>query len=110
LLSNSIKFSPANSLVSISILQTDDVVEVRIADQGPGMTSDDKALVFKKFQATRTKSNIAIKSSGLGLAIVKAIVEAHHGDVGVESKLGAGSTFWFRIPRYRGDDEEESLA
>jgi PAS domain S-box-containing protein len=109
LLSNSIKFSPANSLVSISILQTDDMVEVRIADQGPGMTSDDKALVFKKFQATRTKSNVAIKSSGLGLAIVKAIVEAHHGDVGVESKLGAGSTFWFRIPRYRGDDEEEAL-
>lgn len=81
-------------------------IEFRISDRGPGIPSEDLGLIFEKFRQSRNSSNSsAVKGTGLGLAIVKAIVEAHGGSVGVESEEGKGSTFWFRIPEFEGDEE-----
>ena len=131
LISNAIKFSPIGSIITIElrrVLENEDAVherddrpankrsleksntksfiEIRISDRGPGIPSEDLGLIFEKFRQSRTSSTTTnIKGTGLGLAIVKAIVEAHGGTVGVESEEGKGSTFWFRIPEFQGDEE-----
>lgn len=109
LLSNAIKFSPKDGTVTLRVLPRGKQVEIRIEDEGPGISAEDQALIFDKFQQTRTEARSTMKSTGLGLAIVKAIVEAHMGEIGVESELGKGSTFWIRIDRAVGEEGEDEL-
>jgi signal transduction histidine kinase len=63
-----------------------------------GMSSEDQAEVFSKFFRTSSVRRTAIPGVGLGLSISKAIVEAHGGTIEVESRLGEGTTFVFRVP------------
>jgi len=109
LLSNSIKFAPSGSTIKIEISSLEQFVELRITDSGPGIPLEDRALIFDRFRQSRAESNIAIESSGLGLAIVKAIVTAHGGMLGVDSEVGKGSSFWFRIPKHPDSDEDGDL-
>ncbi len=103
LLSNAIKFSPKNGTVTLEIESGAKHVELRIVDEGPGIPQEDANLIFEKFRQSATAKQSSMKSTGLGLAIVKAIAEAHGGEVGVESEVGKGSTFWIRIPTNSGD-------
>lgn len=98
LLSNAIKFSPKNGTVTLAIVRSANHVELRIVDEGPGIPQEDANLIFEKFRQSATAKQSSMKSTGLGLAIVKAIAEAHGGEVGVDSEVGKGSTFWIRIP------------
>lgn len=107
LLSNAIKFSPQNSTIHISIETVEKMALIKVMDEGPGIAPEEQHVIFDKFQQTRLKSKLNIKSTGLGLAIVKNIVEAHGGRVGVTSETSAGSTFWITIPLFA--DEEVSL-
>ncbi len=100
LLSNAIKYSPKNSTVRMSIETNEDSATIKVSDEGPGISQEDIEQIFDKFQQTKAKPELNIKGTGLGLAIVKNIVEAHGGEVGIESELGSGSTFWFKIPRF----------
>lgn len=99
LLSNAIKFSPAGTTVTLGVHEKADSVEISVADQGPGIPEEDRAVIFDKFRQSRATSNVDIKGSGIGLAIVRAIAEAHHGQVGVDSRSGGGSIFWVRVPK-----------
>jgi len=108
LMSNAIKFSPRDSTVTISIVPDEKFADIRITDQGPGIAPEDRVLLFEKFRQTRTADSISAKGTGLGLAIVKALAESHGGEVGVESELGRGSTFFVRIPLY-GEYRDEEL-
>jgi signal transduction histidine kinase len=98
LLSNAIKFSPAQGVVNIAVEPGDSVVEFRVCDQGRGVPDELKAKIFDRFVQVEKKDASERGGSGLGLAICRAIVEQHGGIIGVESKLGRGSTFWFRLP------------
>lgn len=98
LLSNAIKFSPAQGTVTISVLRVNGNAEIRISDQGPGIDPRDCQLIFDKFSQSRATASTEIKGTGLGLAVVKALAESHNGQVGVNSQIGKGSTFWLRIP------------
>jgi PAS domain S-box-containing protein len=100
LLSNAIKFSPPNTRIGVRSLEHPDAIEVQIADQGRGIPAQYHDTIFDKF-AQMPDENTSKRSagSGLGLAICKAIVEEHHGTIGVTSESGTGSTFWFRLPR-----------
>lgn len=114
LMSNAIKFSPKDSTVTISIVKVENMAEIRISDQGPGIAAEDRALIFEKFRQTRTADAISAKGTGLGLAIVRALAESHGGEVGIESELGRGSTFFVRIPLYEtaasvDDIDEDTL-
>jgi PAS domain S-box-containing protein len=94
LLGNALKFSPQGGSIIVRAEPMDDRVRFAVADSGPGIAQDDLAHLFDRFwQAPRT----ARMGSGLGLSIVKGIVQAHEGRVWVESKLGAGSTFFFTL-------------
>ena len=106
LLSNAIKFSPKDSTVTISIVPFGNLAEIRISDQGPGIAADERALIFDKFRQARTAEGVAAKGTGLGLAIVKALAESHGGEVGIESEVGQGSTFFVRIPLFEDTEEE----
>lgn len=98
LVSNAIKYSPDGGNVLVSLARQDGHLECRVRDTGMGMTAEDAAEVFAKFFRTSSVRRTAIPGVGLGLPISKAIVEAHGGTIGVESTLGQGTTFTFRVP------------
>lgn len=97
LLSNAIKFSPENSKVSVQVVRetNPDFYVVRISDQGRGIPPEDRAKIFDRFH--RLSENAGPSGIGLGLTICKKIIEAHNGEIGVESTVGSGSTFWFKL-------------
>ncbi len=104
LVSNAIKFSPPNTAISVSAAAKVGVVEIAVADQGPGIAPDKVALVFDRYRQVGTDAKESTMGSGLGLAICKSIVELHGGQISVESELGKGSTFTFTLPN--ADDVE----
>jgi len=101
LISNAIKFSPKGSQIEIKVDPGVDGLLFQIVDHGRGIAPEDQELIFHKFrQATNTK-NPLVKGTGLGLSIAKALVEEHGGKVGLTSKPGEGSTFYFTLPQWR---------
>lgn len=96
LLANAIKHCPTGSTVSTKILKDGDMVEFRVSDDGPGIDDSSKATIFERYEQGQTPNS---DGTGLGLPICKSIVEEHKGTIGVESEVGKGSTFWFRIPK-----------
>lgn len=105
LLSNSVKYTPDGGRVTISA-DSDNLtrsVVVSVADTGLGIPPDALPKLFDKFFRVENYKRMA-KGTGLGLSLCKHIVETvHHGQIGVESKLGMGSRFWFSVPmRYAG--------
>ena len=111
LISNAVKFSPESSAVDITCQKTPGkhsipMLEFKIIDNGPGIPENKIDLVFEKFKQAGRGDEGEKKGSGLGLAICKAIVEAHGGEIGVESELAEGSIFWFRIPQYAASKED----
>ncbi|WP_461174094.1 ATP-binding protein [Arthrobacter sp. Z1-9] len=98
LVSNAIKYSPDGGNVLVSLAQEDGHLACRVSDTGMGMSAEDASEVFAKFFRTSNVRRTAIPGVGLGLPISKAIVEAHGGTIEVESALGQGTTFTFRVP------------
>lgn len=105
LVSNAVKYTPNGGRISVSA-DTDNLtrtVVVSVSDTGLGIPPDALPRLFEKFYRIENFKRVA-KGTGLGLNLCKHIVETvHHGSIGVESKLGMGSKFWFSIPmRYAG--------
>jgi PAS domain S-box-containing protein len=99
LLSNSIKFSPADSEVVVTTKRESHVaIKFLISDQGPGIAAAQMDKLFGKFQQLDSSDSRQKGGTGLGLAISKEIVEGHGGKIGLESTVGKGSTFWFQFP------------
>ncbi|MFO7796184.1 MAG: ATP-binding protein [Promethearchaeati archaeon] len=99
LIDNAIKFSHQGSIITVRIMKKDtDMVLTEISDQGQGIPEKDIDNLFRKYRTSSVKTPNGGKSSGLGLAISKKIVKKHDGKIGVRSKLGKGSTFYFILP------------
>lgn len=98
LLSNAIKFSPPHKNIFIELDQTGDKVQIRIRDEGPGLTEDDMKLLFQKYQQLSAKPSSGEDSSGLGLYLSKKYVETMNGKLWCESKPGQGATFVLELP------------
>ncbi len=96
LLSNAMKFTPANGRVDLHSMWRADCVEFTVRDSGAGISAEALPHVFERFWQAGTQSRIGL---GLGLYICKTIIEAHGGQIGVESELGSGATFRFTLPR-----------
>lgn len=101
LISNAVKFTPKGGVITTTLSSTDDYVEVAVSDSGRGIPREELSSVFDRFTRARGVAN-EVTGTGLGLMIVREVVQAHGGVVGVESELGVGSRFWFRLPRERG--------
>jgi len=98
LLSNAVKFTPSGGSVVVAAEQYDGVVEVSVADTGPGIAPEDLERIFDEFQ--QTEVGLAQREgTGLGLALSRRLVELHGGRLRVESAPGSGSRFAFTLPR-----------
>jgi len=75
-----------------------DYVEIKVADTGVGISSEELPKIFDKFYRVKHPKTRQVTGTGLGLAIVKGVVEAHHGNIDVESIVDKGTTFRIRIP------------
>ncbi|WP_129630184.1 GAF domain-containing protein [Candidatus Oscillochloris fontis] len=97
LLDNAIKFSPAHQqvLLSLQLLPQQNRVRVAVRDVGAGIKALDKEKIFTKFGQIGNRRS---SGSGLGLTFCKLVVEAHAGEIDVESAPGQGSTFFFTLP------------
>ena len=85
-------------------LNAQNLIEISITDQGPGISKDNQSLIFEKFRQATDSSNHLVKGTGLGLAISKALIEEHQGQIGVRSIEGEGSTFFFTLPEFKKID------
>lgn len=96
LMTNALKYAPSRGEICITVSADASHVRVAFADTGPGIAKQDQKVIFEKYgQADSRRPRY---SSGLGLAFCKLAVEAHGGQIGVESELGRGSRFWFSLP------------
>ncbi|MBL9002963.1 MAG: HAMP domain-containing protein [Myxococcales bacterium] len=102
LLDNALKYGSAASEIVLGaevIKQTErTMLRIAVSDRGPGISAEHLPRLFERFYRVDTGRSRALGGTGLGLAIVKHLVEAMHGEVGVESTVGQGSTFWFTLP------------
>ena len=97
-LDNAIKYSSEETRITVTGALVKDFVEIRVADQGPGIEKKHWERIFERFYRVDQARSRAMGGTGLGLAIVKHIAIAHHGNVSMESVPGHGSTFILRLP------------
>ncbi len=104
LLANAIKFSAKKGTVELTFQHTGENVEVTVQDHGRGIPPELCQAVFDRFTQVAVSDSTKKGGSGLGLAICKGFVELHAGEIGVDSEVGKGSRFWFRLPIRKIED------
>lgn len=106
LVSNAIKYSPEGGEVRVIIREEPETntVLIGVQDHGTGIPESAMGKLFKPYRRIHNPRTASVKGTGIGLFLVKNLVEAHHGTIWVESKVGQGSTFWFRIPKAPPED------
>jgi signal transduction histidine kinase len=97
LITNAIKYSPDGGTIDVSATRRGERIEVAVRDPGVGIPADELEHVFAPFRRVAATADIAA-GAGLGLFVVRRIVEAHGGEIHVESAPGAGSTFRVSLP------------
>ena len=103
LLGNALKFSDAGDTVTVRMIEEDTAIRTEVEDTGIGIPADKLPRIFDRFFQVDGTTTRRFGGTGLGLAISKQIVESHGGQMGVESELGKGSTFYFTIPKAEAD-------
>lgn len=98
LLENARRFAPEDGAVRVASRRDDGEVTVTVSDEGPGIPEVHRDRVFERFYRADAGRARNTGGTGLGLSIVKHLVAAHDGEVGVESRVGEGTTVWFRLP------------
>ncbi len=106
LIGNAIKFNVEGGGVGVSVRERGDFVEVCVSDTGIGIPPEKVGRIFERFYQVDSSSTRRHGGIGLGLAIVKDVVQAHGGEITVESEPGKGSKFCFTLPLWREDDGE----
>ncbi|HSF53158.1 MAG TPA: HAMP domain-containing sensor histidine kinase [Algoriphagus sp.] len=99
LLDNANKYSKENPVIRVEAWDDADQVVVTIRDQGIGMSKDALKKIFDKFYRVPTGNVHDVKGFGLGLSYVKTMLEAHKGEIHVQSEIGKGSTFTINLPK-----------
>ncbi|HMJ00168.1 MAG TPA: ATP-binding protein [Gaiellaceae bacterium] len=110
LVSNALKFTPEGGRVEVSTKLNGEHVSVEVSDTGIGIPVADQPRLFERFFRSSVAADQAIPGTGLGLAIVKAIVEAHNGEIRIDSKEGRGTTFRVDLPLTAETENVEEAA
>ncbi|HEX9103805.1 MAG TPA: ATP-binding protein, partial [Polyangia bacterium] len=98
LISNAIKFTPSGGAVQVDLVEDGGGVSVAVRDTGIGIDEDLRKRLFGRFEQGRPAVHAGARGSGIGLSIVKELIEAHGGEVSVESPRGGGSVFRVLLP------------
>ena len=106
LLSNAVKYSPEGGKVTVLAERLNDHVQVSVTDQGIGIPEDHLTKLFTRFHRVDNRDTRKQYGTGIGLYLVKHLVEAHRGEIKVESTLGQGSTFTFVLPIHQPSEEQ----
>ncbi len=109
LLDNAVKYSPSDSQIKILVNAELDRLVIGVSDRGKGLSSSEQARIFGPFQRLENSRPDQARGAGLGLMVCRRLVEAHGGEVWVESKKGKGSTFFFSLP-FRKDTDTGLVA
>ncbi|MDP8207867.1 MAG: PAS domain S-box protein, partial [Candidatus Electryonea clarkiae] len=110
LLTNAAKFTPESGHIEIRVLKTDEnMAKFEVSDTGVGIEASEIEKVFLEFhQADRVRDE-QLGGTGIGLALAKRLAELHGGEIGAESELGQGSTFWFTLPLLEASEEPSHI-
>jgi signal transduction histidine kinase len=98
LIGNAVKFTPAGGRVTVSGEISEAWLQIRISDTGIGMRSEDIPLVIQPFYRASSAYDAKHQGAGLGLPFAKAVVELHDGTLGIESRIGSGTTVTVTLP------------
>jgi signal transduction histidine kinase len=99
LVDNALKYSPHDRTVWLEWGLENSRVAIRVRDRGAGITPAERKEIFRKFVRGTAAADGNVKGSGVGLAMVRHIVDAHHGEIQMESQVGIGSTFTVLLPK-----------
>ncbi len=104
LIGNGVKYTPPNGRINVTAEKDgDETIHMFIEDNGMGISPEDQTHIFERFYRVRRPETDGIEGTGLGLAIVKSLVEAHHGKIGLKSRIGNGTTFYLTMPAASAD-------
>ncbi len=98
LIGNALKYTPSGATIRLSASRKDDMAVISVADNGPGISPEEKERVFEMFYVGKNAVSAGRKSLGLGLALCKTIVNTHGGEIWVEDNKPNGSIFSFTLP------------
>jgi signal transduction histidine kinase len=98
LIDNAIQYTPNGGVVAVRVANEAQAVRVEVSDTGPGIPEDELPHIFERFYRVDKSRDRDKGGAGLGLAIAKTILELHDGRLAVESTVGEGTTFRFRLP------------
>ena len=98
LINNAIQYTTPGGQVDLSLERDENQAQITISDTGQGIAPEDLPFIFDRFYRTDKARSRAAGGTGLGLSIVKWVVDAHGGEIDVESELGEGTTFRVRLP------------
>ena len=107
LVSNAVKFTPADGVVELGLAATDKGFRATVRDHGPGIAHEFRSCIFQRFAQADSSDSRERGGTGLGLSITKAIVERHGGQVGYQTELGVGTEFHFDLAQWRSRIEHE---
>ncbi len=106
-ISNALKFTDAGEVrVAAEYIEAEDVVKFEVSDTGIGIAPEHREHVFQEFTQLDSRLQRKVKGTGLGLPLSRKLAQLLGGDVGLQSEVGVGSTFWLRIPRLFARDEQ----
>ncbi|SFT45789.1 PAS domain S-box-containing protein [Chryseobacterium formosense] len=97
-INNAVKYSQYDTVINIACVTENNLAYVCVTDQGMGIPQKDQPYIFDRFYRVESEEMKHKKGFGIGLYICKEIIERHAGQIGVKSKEGHGSTFWFTLP------------
>jgi signal transduction histidine kinase len=97
LLENALRYAPDGPIVARARRQGE-AIRVEVADRGPGIAAVERPRIFEPFYRGERSETSPVRGGGLGLTIAKRLIERHGGSIGVRSRPGRGSTFWFTLP------------
>jgi len=97
LISNAIKYSPAGGDIELDLKENHNKVRFQVSDHGLGIPKEELPYIFEPFRRVRTAQE-GVPGVGLGLSVVRRIVNAHHGSIEVDSRVGEGTTFRVDLP------------
>ncbi len=93
LIDNALKYAPKESPVYIDLMEDEDIIQLKVSDEGPGVADEEKRKIFQKFYRSGNENTRKAKGTGLGLYLTKKIIEDHNGEIFVMNNTPHGSIF-----------------
>ncbi len=98
LISNAVKYSPANTTINVACVTTHGMARVSVTDQGIGIKPEDQDKLFERYYRVNNDNSASVSGFGIGLYLCAEIIQRHDGKIWVESVVGTGSIFSFTLP------------